>query len=120
MVLVRQARQSGTFSGVFCNFHFCAEFAAPWRKLTGGCEYILSDSGDFGQGLKVYRVWVQSGLWCLYGGRAKTGRTGVLLHQVCKVCIWHTQCTLCNQLVEKNAYFMQTMQTLGEDSKYAH
>jgi hypothetical protein len=24
--LVRQARQSGTFSCVFCNFHFCARF----------------------------------------------------------------------------------------------
>ncbi len=42
------------------------------------------------------------------------------LHQVCKVCIWHTKGTLCNQLVETNAYFMQTMQTLGEDFKYAH
>jgi hypothetical protein len=28
MVLVRQARQSGTFSGVLCNFHFARVFAA--------------------------------------------------------------------------------------------
>ena len=55
-------------------------FEAPWRELTGGCEYVLLESGDFGQGLEVCRVWVQSGLWCLYGGCAKTGRTGVLVH----------------------------------------
>ena len=61
-------------------------FEAPWRELTGGCEYVLLVSGDFGQGLEVCRVWVQSGLWCLYGGCAKTGRTGVLVHKVCKVC----------------------------------
>ncbi len=32
MVLVRQARQSGTFSCVFCNFHFCSVMArVHWR-----------------------------------------------------------------------------------------
>jgi hypothetical protein len=82
LVMARQARQSGTFSVFFVTFIF----AAPSRELTGGCEYVLLESGDFGQGLEVCRVWVQSGLWCLDGGRAKTGRTGVLLHQVCKVC----------------------------------
>ena len=35
-------------------------FEAPWRELTGGCEYFLLESGDFGQGLEVCRVWVQS------------------------------------------------------------
>jgi hypothetical protein len=96
-------------------------FEAPWRELTGGCEYVLLESGDFGQGLEVCRVWVQSSLWCLYGGRAKTGRTGVLVHQVCKVCtksaksasgtlnahflisLWkqmHTLCRLCKHLVK--------------------
>jgi hypothetical protein len=42
------------------------------------------------------------------------------LHQVCNVCIWHLWCTLYNQLVEINAHFMQTMQTLGVDFKHAH
>ncbi len=96
-------------------------FAAPWRKLTGGCESVLLESGDFGQGLDLCRVWVQSGLWCLHGRRAKTGRRGVLLHQVCKVCtksakfasatlnshfvisLWeqmHTLCRLCKHFVK--------------------
>ncbi len=74
MVLVRQARQSGTFSCVFGNFHFCARFCG---ELTGGCESVLLESGDFGQGLEICSVLVQSGLWCLYCGRARTGRTGV-------------------------------------------
>ncbi len=96
-------------------------FAAPWRELTGGCEYVLLESCDFGQGLEVCRVKVQSGLWCVYGGRAKTGRTGVLVHQVCQVytksaksasgtfdahfliSLWkqmHTLCRLCKHWVK--------------------
>ncbi len=86
MVLVRQARQREYL--FFATFIF----APPLRELTGGYESILLKSDDFGQGLEVCRVWMQSGPWCLHGGCAKTGRTGVLLHQVCnlKVCIWHT------------------------------
>ncbi len=101
-------------------------FEAPWRELTGGCEYVLLESGDFGQGLEVCRVWVQSGLWFLYGGRAKTGRTGVLVHQVCKVCTKSAKSASCTldahffyQLVETNAYFIRTIQSLGEDFKHA-
>jgi hypothetical protein len=96
-------------------------FAAPWRELTGGCGSVLLKSGDFGQGLEVCRDWAQSGVWCLHCWRAETGRTGVLLHQVCKVCtksaksasgalnahcvisLWkqtHTLCRLCKHLVK--------------------
>jgi hypothetical protein len=86
MVLVRHSRQSGTFRMFQQCFLQPSFFAVPWRKLTGSCENVVLESSDFGQDLEVCRVWVQSGLWCLRGGRAKMGRTGVLLHQVCKVC----------------------------------
>jgi hypothetical protein len=36
------------------------------------------------------------------------------------VCIWHTSCTLYNQLVESNAHFVQIMQKVGAEFKYAH
>jgi hypothetical protein len=78
MVLVRQPRQNASNSCVFCDFHVCGAMA----RANCGCEGCLLEPGDFGQGLAVCRVWAQSGLWCLHGGRAKTGRTGVLLHQV--------------------------------------
>jgi hypothetical protein len=108
----RRARAELSVFFVFATF----AFAAPC-----GCESVLLESSDFGQGLEVCRVWVQSGLWCFYGWRAKTGRTGVLLHQVCKVCtksaksasgtlnahfvisLWkqmHTLCRLCKHLVK--------------------
>ncbi len=74
-----RAELSGLFFATFI-------FAAPWRELIGGWESVPSESVEYGQGFEVCRVWVQSGLWCLHSGRAKMGRTGVLLHQVCKVC----------------------------------
>ncbi len=116
MVLVRQAHQSGTFRGVFCIFHFLRRHGASSLAAvnTSFCRFQARSRGLQSLGEIRPMVFVQ---------RARqngSNRAGVLLHQVCKVCIWHTQCTLCYQLVETNAYFMQTMLALGEDSKYAH
>jgi hypothetical protein len=113
MVLARCARQNGSNRGIFCDFHFCGAITRAHgrlRKLPFGtwrfwaCSRGLQILGAIGPMVLARRAR-QIG-----SNRGFVAPSLQCLHQVCKVCIWHTLCTLCNQLVESNEHFMQTMQ----------
>ncbi len=124
MVLVRQARQSATFSGVFCNFHFCVAMARVywrlWKHPFGTRRFRARSRGL--QSLCAIRPMVfarrarQNG-----SNRGFVAPSLQSLHQVCKVCtksakspsgtlnahfiisLWkqmHTLCRLCKHLVK--------------------